>query len=379
MKDDLIFFVRGPLDPEVRGGGVRSFISFMSYAVGHLDKKIHVWIGNPQFQPSQPTLKNANSDRWIGEIHRYELSVNCGDLLRLIRWFRKSGGNRKLLIFNSFFDPLGTGIFIFALVISGIRNYEVLISPKGEFSADALTKKRLKKILYMYCFKVLGIQNISWIVSSEVEREDLVKSTPFRILGGRRILCAEDMPHINFDRSKIDKKRWTGKCCFVGRIAPIKNIEFLIEILCVDRRLSFDIFGPVEDPKYLKKLTSMADSVGVADRCRFRGSIEHDLVLDKLAEFEVLLLPSLSENYGHVIPEALSVGCNVIVGPRTMWSGSEVIVRDFNAQLWAAEIVEILWGRSVLEKKAAAQNAFQTAHDFLARSTNSASNFIGNI
>ena len=40
-----------------------------------------------------------------------------------------------------------------------------------------------------------------------------------------------------------------------------------------------------------------------------------------MAEYDVMLLPSLSENFGHAIFEALAAGTPVIIGDRTPWRG----------------------------------------------------------
>jgi len=41
---------------------------------------------------------------------------------------------------------------------------------------------------------------------------------------------------------------------------------------------------------------------------------------DLAAQFDIFVLPTLGENFGHAIAEALSVGCPVIVTDTTPWS-----------------------------------------------------------
>lgn len=38
-----------------------------------------------------------------------------------------------------------------------------------------------------------------------------------------------------------------------------------------------------------------------------------------MSEHDLLLMPTLGENFGHVIPEALISGCPVLISDRTPW------------------------------------------------------------
>ncbi|MFL5580748.1 MAG: glycosyltransferase, partial [Gemmatimonadaceae bacterium] len=56
-------------------------------------------------------------------------------------------------------------------------------------------------------------------------------------------------------------------------------------------------------------------------RVSYRGVVPPEAARAALAAHDVLLQPSLGENYGHVIVEALSAGCPVVVSDRTPWRG----------------------------------------------------------
>lgn len=96
------------------------------------------------------------------------------------------------------------------------------------------------------------------------------------------------------------------KLLYVGRLHPLKGIEFLLEALPTDCKLV--ILGKDEgESNKLKKV--------VACRCldvEFRGVVSE---ADKEAAYQwcdTLVLPTLSENFGLVVAEALERGKRVI-------------------------------------------------------------------
>lgn len=55
----------------------------------------------------------------------------------------------------------------------------------------------------------------------------------------------------------------------------------------------------------------------------YRGPLRPHEVEPTLARYDAFLFPTLGENYGHVIREALSAGLPVLVSDRTPWRGLE--------------------------------------------------------
>lgn len=54
-----------------------------------------------------------------------------------------------------------------------------------------------------------------------------------------------------------------------------------------------------------------------------QGNVESEQVVETLKKHHVFLLPTLDENYGHVIQEALSAGCPCILSDQTPWQDWE--------------------------------------------------------
>jgi glycosyltransferase involved in cell wall biosynthesis len=51
----------------------------------------------------------------------------------------------------------------------------------------------------------------------------------------------------------------------------------------------------------------------------YTGEATHRDLQRRLANYDVMILPTLGENFGHVIVEAWTAGCPVLVSDRTPW------------------------------------------------------------
>jgi glycosyltransferase involved in cell wall biosynthesis len=52
---------------------------------------------------------------------------------------------------------------------------------------------------------------------------------------------------------------------------------------------------------------------------RYAGEVPHASVAATLQNHHALLLPTVTENYGHVIAEALTAGCICVISDQTPW------------------------------------------------------------
>ena len=58
-------------------------------------------------------------------------------------------------------------------------------------------------------------------------------------------------------------------------------------------------------------------------RTKYDGEIEHRKLGKIFCEHELLFLPTLGENYGHVVCESLMAGCPVLISDQTPWRDLE--------------------------------------------------------
>lgn len=103
---------------------------------------------------------------------------------------------------------------------------------------------------------------------------------------------------------------------FLGRITPKKQTDVLLQafaqISAEFPKASLVIAGP-DEGSYLKHLKRLATHAGVADRVIFTGPLRGSEVQAAFVDAEVFVLPSLHENFGVSVIEAMACGVPVIL------------------------------------------------------------------
>jgi glycosyltransferase involved in cell wall biosynthesis len=89
---------------------------------------------------------------------------------------------------------------------------------------------------------------------------------------------------------------------------------------------------------------------------RYEGEIEHERVRQVFAEHDLFLFPTLGENYGHVIFEALASGCPVLISDQTPWRNLES-----EGVGWAIPLAETERFQSVLQQCVEGDSEWHTA------------------
>jgi len=218
------------------------------------------------------------------------------------------------------------------LKIAKKHRIKVLLAPRGELCAGAFMKK-YKKIPYIIVLRTLGLTKaIHFQSTSEEETESIQK---WLGVSKHRIHNLTNIPSIPKEvYSHPEKKSGEGRFVFISRIHPKKNLIFALQCLKEAKgNVQFDIYGPIEDNDYWTKceheITSMPKNVQV----KYCGLISHDDVHRTFSQYDAFFFPTYSENFGHVIAEALMVGCPVIISNQTPFSD----VYELNAG-WAIQL-----------------------------------------
>ncbi len=215
-----------------------------------------------------------------------------------------------------------------------------VLAPRGEFSRGSLSIKSKRKLAYLKLSMWLGFyRGIIWHASTSHEEADIRRSMGNLIaidsanfLSGSSgisgsdvtgtIAVAKDMPLMPERDSARKMRKQAGKLrgVFVSRISPEKNLLFALKMLQgLSGEVTFDIYGPVGNVTYWNKCKDVMGTLPPNVRVEYMGIVEHERVGEVLAEHELLLLPTLGENYSHVTCEALSAGCPVLISDRTPW------------------------------------------------------------
>jgi glycosyltransferase involved in cell wall biosynthesis len=195
-----------------------------------------------------------------------------------------------------------------------------IIAPRGELSEAALNLKKWKKLPFLRLVRLSGVlRGITWQASSQGEADDI----SLRIGSSAKVVIAPNLQReLRAQRAPQPKRSGLLRAIFISRISPKKNLPFLLEVLMTVRgRVDLDIIGPTEDANYWRRCLAEIERLPSNVAVTYRGEMAHDLVAEQLASHDLLVLPTLNENFGHVILEALSVGTPVLISDRTPWRG----------------------------------------------------------
>lgn len=106
----------------------------------------------------------------------------------------------------------------------------------------------------------------------------------------------------------------------LARIAEEKNTLFAIERLASVRgRVRFDLFGTVYDQAYFERCKAAVQRLPKNIDVVWHGQLPNEEVGEALTRAHALFMPSVGENFGHTMLEALSAGRPLVISDRTPW------------------------------------------------------------
>lgn len=113
---------------------------------------------------------------------------------------------------------------------------------------------------------------------------------------------------------------------YVGKLVPRKGVDTLIEALglLAERPQGAPLLAAAGAGEMRPALEARAAELGLADRVRFVGKVDHDRVGRWMAAGDLFVLPSLSEGLPTVVCEAMNCGVPVVA---TAVDGTPEIVR----------------------------------------------------
>ena len=199
------------------------------------------------------------------------------------------------------------------------KKIPLIISPQGMLEPWSLNQKPLKKKIFLWLFwnNIFNRANLI-VFSSRNEYKNFLK------LKIKKKFNYKIIPNGFYLRSPSKKykvyKKSKRNLLFLSRIHPKKGVSELIKVF---QELKFKdwnllIVGSGEK-KYVRKLKIQAKS-NLNKNILFYGFKSDQEKNDIYKKSDIFVLPSYSENFGIVVPEALSFGLPVITTTDTPWS-----------------------------------------------------------
>jgi glycosyltransferase involved in cell wall biosynthesis len=107
---------------------------------------------------------------------------------------------------------------------------------------------------------------------------------------------------------------------FIGRVHPIKNLDYLLRVLKdVRSRVRLTIIGSVEDRLFWEKCMEMISDLPANIQVEYKGEKPNHELPEIIAGHHIFALPTRGENFGHAIFEALTLGKIVLISDQTPW------------------------------------------------------------
>jgi glycosyltransferase involved in cell wall biosynthesis len=98
------------------------------------------------------------------------------------------------------------------------------------------------------------------------------------------------------------------------------------------------------------------------------GAIPYEAVPATLNQYHLFLLPTLGENFGHVISEAMLAGCVPLISDRTLWrnlraanAGWDLSLSNSEAFIEALQIA-VAWPEEEFQRLSNAARSYAISH-----------------
>ena len=269
----------------------------------NLPNGAHIWYASPDF------LKSSNIRNLITQVQPETVYLNS--------------------MFSSYFSLLPLWI-LRSIMFPG----RIILAPRGMLNTSAVSRKKWKKKIFLSLFSLSRIsKKIIFHASSTDEEKDIKQYFG----NNAQVYQIEEIPNIYEKWNARNKQISQLNCVFISRIHPIKNLLYAINVVksIAGRSILFDIYGPVEDEKYFQKCKEAASQANDHISINFKGPIVNSGIFSLLQNYHLFFLPTQGENFGHIIFEALTSGCVVLISNKTPWKGIE----DNNAG-WALPLTD---------------------------------------
>jgi glycosyltransferase involved in cell wall biosynthesis len=227
-----------------------------------------------------------------------------------------------ILWLNGFFDREFTIPALVLRLLGRTPDRPILLSPRGEFAAGALGLKAAQKRLYIAATRGAGLlRGVALHATGDDERACIAQTLPWasEIVVAPNVRLLIDPPAV----SRAPRED-VVRLVFIGRIARVKNLDYAIKVLgAVKTRVALDIHGPVQDGEYWEECRRLIASLPANATITYKGEIANEQVPTALAQADLFFMPTMGENFGHAIFEALSCGVPALISDTTPWRDLE--------------------------------------------------------
>ena len=243
---------------------------------------------------------------------------------RLRTWLRENGRKYDAWIINGLWQYQGFG----AAPIASAMGIPYFVYPHGmldPWNRRAHPLKFVKKLLYWLAAERRTLQGASGVLFTS-EEEAVLAQSYFPVSGWKGVVVGNgiaDPPAIEADETRsFRKERSIGEdkrvLLFLSRIHPKKGIDIFLRAYAkspsVRDRFTVVIAGD-GDAAYVSELQALSRRLGLEQEVRWTGPLYGRSKWIAMSAADLFVLPSHQENFGIVVPEAMSMGVPVCTTP----------------------------------------------------------------
>jgi glycosyltransferase involved in cell wall biosynthesis len=230
-------------------------------------------------------------------------------------WMRTHGSTFDVVHVHGLLNPISS----LASRLCIRRRWPIVIRPFGTLSSYTLSHRRsaLKKLYFSAIERPTLRRTSALHFTTTAERDE---ASGHGISWGSRAFVIPP-PVGDLPRVESRAPRTTSNVVVIARLNPVKHLEVLLDAwpLVLQRipaaRLAIAGDG---DPAYVRSLRQRAATMG--DSVRFVGTVDNARKQSLLEESDLFVLPSLHENFGMAVLEAIGAGLPVVITPEVQLS-----------------------------------------------------------
>jgi len=189
------------------------------------------------------------------------------------------------------------------------RGVPYIVSPRGMLVPGLVARKsRFAKNLWISAVERRTFANAAAIHFTASVEWEAAKGISIPLPSPVVIPNGIELPPV------VSGSRLPDTLLFLGRINWKKGLDRLLDAVKAVPGVKVIIAGN-DDEELTPVLRAQAQRNGIVDRIDFRGPVSGAAKEELLRTSTALVLPSLSENFGNVVLEAMAVGMPVVVTP----------------------------------------------------------------
>lgn len=214
---------------------------------------------------------------------------------------------------------------VLPLFLANIYNRKkILVAVRGMLHKSALSVKPTKKMMFLAFARGFGLYKKSVLLASTLLEKKEIESS----LGKVKIEIVPNIPIAPISFHEIESKEFKPngilRLLFLGRISAEKNpLSVLKALQEINIPIHIHFVGDGIDKNYLQNFENTINQLPKNITLKHTKELPHHKIQFLFLETDIMILPSLGENFGHAIFESIANATPVIIGNNTPWKGIE--------------------------------------------------------